>query len=317
MLREAAAIDELDRQLVERLRADGRESNRALARTLRINEVTVATRLRRLEGARLVHVTALADMRAFGYGYLAFAFVNVAGRPVVAVAQELALLSHTISVSATSGRFDVVATVIAHDRAELGDAIGRDIPQVPGVTAVRAELALDVLRFDSDWAALGADAGKAPPVAELRGADDLDMAIVHALQHDARRSNRAIAAELGVSEGTVRARLRRLEVERAIHIKAIKDVRAFGLAANAFVGIRVSDGRVETVGRALQDVPGIAVLVRSLGEFDFLLVAMAESRAEMIDLVLDRLARIPGVRSTETFENYATPKHVYTWARLG
>jgi DNA-binding Lrp family transcriptional regulator len=119
-----------------------------------------------------------------------------------------------------------------------------------------------------------------------------------------------------VSEGTIRARLRRLESERYIRIQAIKDVETFGLGANAFVGVHVAGGEVDAVGRALLDLPGVAVVVRSLGEFDFVAVVMAGSREGLLALLLDRLDRVAGVRSTETFENYATLKHVYTWARV-
>jgi DNA-binding Lrp family transcriptional regulator len=309
-------IDDLDRRLVDRLQADGRESNRSLARALDINEATVAARLRRLERDQMVRVVALTDMRAFGYGHLALVLIRVADRPLLDVAPELAAIPSTISVSVTSGRFDIVATVLARSRSELADVVGEAIPQVRGVAAVRAEFGLDVLRFDSDWAALRATAGAVPPTLQPQDADELDLGIIHALQRDARRSNRAIAAELGVSEGTIRARLRRLESERYIRIQAIKDVETFGLGANAFVGIHVAGGEVDAVGRALLDLPGVAVVVRSLGEFDFVAVVMAGSREGLLALLLDRLDRVAGVRSTETFENYATLKHVYTWARV-
>ena len=41
--------------------------------------------------------------------------------------------------------------------------------------------------------------------------DPLDRRIVEKLSRDARISNRAIAAELGVTEGTIRARIKRLQ----------------------------------------------------------------------------------------------------------
>ena len=46
--------------------------------------------------------------------------------------------------------------------------------------------------------------------------DDLDRQIVERLARDARVSNRAIAAELGVTEGTIRTRIKRLQAEGLI-----------------------------------------------------------------------------------------------------
>jgi DNA-binding Lrp family transcriptional regulator len=312
----APAIDDLDRALVERLRTDGRESNRSLARALGVNEATIATRLRRLEAGGMMRVVALTDMAAYGYDFLAFAFINVSGRPLLEVADEIGKIASALSVSIVSGRFDLVVTVLAHDRAELAAVIGGRFGAIDGVVDVRAEFALEVLRYDSDWAALDATAGPPPDELTPRRMDEVDLAIVRALQHDARQSNRAIAAQLSVSEGTIRTRLRRMESAESIHIKAIKGAAAFGLAANAFVGVKVAGGQVAGAAQALLDTPGVAIAARTLGEFDFVIVVMAESTASLIGVLLERLGGIPQIRATETFENFMTPKHVYTWARL-
>jgi DNA-binding Lrp family transcriptional regulator len=309
-------IDDLDRALVERLRVDGRESNRSLARALGVNEATIATRLRRLESGGMMRVVALTDMASFGYDFLAFAFVNVSGRPLLEVAQAVGDLASALSVSVVSGRFDLVVTVLAHDRQELAGVVGEALGAIEGVASVRAEFALALLRYDSDWAALEAAPGPLPGELVPRQTDDVDLAIVRALQHDARQSNRAIAAQLAVSEGTIRTRLRRMEAAESIHIKAIKGASAFGLAANAFVGVKVAGGQVAAAAEALLAIPGVAIVARTLGEFDFVIVVMAESSTGLAGLLLEQLGRIPEIRATETFENYMTPKHVYTWARL-
>ena len=57
-----------------------------------------------------------------------------------------------------------------------------------------------------------------------RALDAVDRDIVASLWKDARRSNGSIAAELGVSEATVRARIKRMREERAIQIKAVANI---------------------------------------------------------------------------------------------
>ena len=47
-----------------------------------------------------------------------------------------------------------------------------------------------------------------------RNLDEADQAIVERLSRDARVSNREIAEQLGVTEGTVRARVKRMEEEK-------------------------------------------------------------------------------------------------------
>src|SRR4051812_8160908 len=122
MTQEARTIDELDRSIVERLRRDGRETNRSLATALGVNEATIAARLRRLETNNVMHVVALTDMERLGFPYFAFAMVSVSDRPVVDVGAEVAAVPQTIFVNVHTGRYDLICGVLARDRAELGQA---------------------------------------------------------------------------------------------------------------------------------------------------------------------------------------------------
>src|SRR5689334_6866445 len=112
MTSEPRTIDDLDRRIVERLRVDGRETNRSLAAALDVNEATIASRLRRLEAANVVHVVALTDMHRLGFSYFAFAMIAVADRPIAEVAQEIAQIPQTISSNMHSGRYDVICGVL-------------------------------------------------------------------------------------------------------------------------------------------------------------------------------------------------------------
>ena len=51
--------------------------------------------------------------------------------------------------------------------------------------------------------------------------DDLDRKIVELLARDARVSNRQIAVRLGVTEGTIRGRIKRLEKDKCIRLTAV------------------------------------------------------------------------------------------------
>ena len=125
---------------------------------------------------------------------------------------------------------DLVLSVLARDRDHLAELVGTSVPGVAGVDSVRWELALDILKYSSEWATLGVEDLPTEPWAASDAIDDLDLRVIRLLQQDARSSNRRIAAELGVSEGTIRSRIRRMEEERIIRIQAISDVRASGWA---------------------------------------------------------------------------------------
>ena len=63
---------------------------------------------------------------------------------------------------------------------------------------------------------MAAESNAAPPRYQL---DAFDMQILKVLSEDARLSNRKIALALGVTEGTIRGRLKRLQEEElsALH----------------------------------------------------------------------------------------------------
>jgi DNA-binding Lrp family transcriptional regulator len=319
MTADAPVIDELDRSIVERLRRDGRETNRSLATALGVNEATIAARLRRLETNNVMHVVALTDMYGLGFQEFAIGMVTTQDRPVAEVAAEIAAVPETIFVNLHTGRYDVTCGVLVRDRAELGRVVGEAIPRIRGVASVRCELAVDVTRFDSAWAALGVggDLARQPrPVVPPEALDELDLGIIAALQRDARISNRSVAAELDISEGTVRARLRRMEEENLIRIRAVSDIGAFGISAAAVVGVHVAGGKIAAAQKRLEKQDRVAAIIRSVGEFDFVVIMFAEDRPALLDAILNEVQAIAAVRSTETFEVAGVLKHVYTWVRL-
>ena len=54
--------------------------------------------------------------------------------------------------------------------------------------------------------------------------DELDRKIIALLQMDGRASNAKIAREVGVSEGTVRRRLRRLIEDDVVNVVAVPNL---------------------------------------------------------------------------------------------
>lgn len=312
----APALDDLDRAVIGRLREDGRASNRSIADALGVNEATIGSRLRRLEDEHIVRVVAVTDMEALGHEFLAIAKVRVADRPVRDVGAELAEMPENIAVVVTMGQYDIFLSILARDRQHLSELITDKLTSVKGVESLRCELALDVLAFHTGWGVLGTEDRPTEPRGPSDAVDELDLQIIDLLQLDARSSNRRIAAELGVSEGTVRARIRRMEDEKVIRITGIAHPAAFGMGVSAYVGFDVDGGKVNKVAQRLLDIDQVSMVMTSLGDYDLLAVVVAPSREALVDFVLDDLGSIPGVRRTETTESLAVLKHSYTWTRL-
>lgn len=306
-------LDDLDRALIDRLRDDGREGNRALATSLNVNEVTVAARLRRLEEAGVMRIVAITDIRLFGHREFAFAMINVANRSVLDVAADFAKMPESISVTVCTGRFDIIVALLGRDRLHIADLFGDVLPKVKGVNAIHGCMALDVLKYESKWTLFSVDSGAMPQAQPSESVDELDLAIISQLQINARRSNRQIAGDLGVSEGTVRGRIKRMQTDRVFRIQAVSDITVSGLGAHAFIGIKAAPGKAREVVKALARRDDVAQITRLLDDFDFLAVLVAPDRPTLINAVLNEIAMMPAVQRTETFDTVGTLKHTYAW----
>lgn len=306
-------LSDLDRALIDILREDGREGNRSLAARLDVNEVTVAARLRRLEESDVMRIVAITDIRLFGHREFAFAMVNVMGRSIFDVAADFAKLPEAVSVSICTGRFDVIVSILGRDRLHIADLFGNVLPKIKGVSAIHGSMALDILKFDSKWTLFGVDAGTTPEAQPSDTVDEMDLAIIGLLQVNARRSNRQIATELGVSEGTVRGRIKRMLNDRVFRIQAVSDVVVSGLGAHAFVGIKAAPGKVDSVAKWLANREDVAQITRVLNGFDLIVVMIASDRQALLNGIIGEIAVASGVRSTETFDTVATLKHAYAW----
>lgn len=131
--------------------------------------------------------------------------------------------------------------------------------------------------------------------------DDVDDAIVRALVGDGRVSVNALAEQVGLSRASAYRRLDRLVDDGVITgFTATIDPAAVGLPVTVLMLIGAQQRRWQDVQRSLADLPGLAYLAATTGEFDFLLLVRLPDVTHLRDVVLDRLQTTPGVVSTRT-----------------
>lgn len=146
-------LDQTDLALIRLLRDDGRAGNRELGEALGISPGTVRTRIRRLIDASVMRVTAITDFEAAGNQFFVVFCFQVEGRPVKDVARDLAQHPQIIALSIVSGRYDLVGSLIAQDKADLARVIAEDFASIPGIRAIESSIALEIVSSSSDWVA--------------------------------------------------------------------------------------------------------------------------------------------------------------------
>src|ERR687887_2632888 len=144
-----------------------------------------------------------------------------------------------------------------------------------------------------------------------RGLDRIDQSIIEALQKDGRASFRRIAADIGVSEATVRARYGRLCDENILQVTGVTNPLGLGFDAMAMVGVRTS-GAPEPVADEISKWDEADYVVVTAGQFDLLVELVCEDRRHLLD-VTNRIRAIEGVVSTESFLYLELWKQLYDW----
>ncbi len=142
--------------------------------------------------------------------------------------------------------------------------------------------------------------------------DELDSRIIEMLQQDGRASNAGIARKVGVSEGTVRRRLKRLIQEEYIQVIGLPDSSKLGLTSQALVGVQVDPDKVDQVADGLYGLDEVTWVATTTGTYDvFAWVSL--SSAEALGVFLRTKAGIiPGVRRTETFVSLDNKRRGYS-----
>ena len=141
--------------------------------------------------------------------------------------------------------------------------------------------------------------------------DELDRKIIAILQGDGRASNAKIAREVGVSEGTVRRRLRRLVQQDVVKIIAVPNLEKLGYATTALVGLQTGPGKSEEVADAIASLDEAQYVAITTGAYDIFIWAGLESAESLGTFLRTKIGTIEGVQRTETFVNLAIKKRTY------
>ena len=130
--------------------------------------------------------------------------------------------------------------------------------------------------------------------------DDFDRQLIEVLGRDARISNRKIAADLGVTEGTVRGRIRRLQAERLIAFTALTSLGLENPTKLAFIGVQADVGSVKDVAARIAEMPQITGVLITMGRSNIIAICLFDKLEQLVEIASDRILVMPGVHHVET-----------------
>jgi Lrp/AsnC family transcriptional regulator for asnA, asnC and gidA len=147
--------------------------------------------------------------------------------------------------------------------------------------------------------------------------DELDQRIIDRLAEDATLSNRKIARDFGLTEGTIRARLKRLLEAKAIRVTAVTNVARLRNPILAYLWIEVDAAfHVNTVAKVLSTLPEITFVAVMLGRCDVLAMTLVEDADGLTRFLHDTIDKIPGVHRVQYTLGQQFIKHDFRWCAI-
>ena len=150
------------------------------------------------------------------------------------------------------------------------------------------------------------------PRSEIFALDDVDKAIIRALQVDGRMAYAPLSPKVGLSQAAVRQRVNRLLERGVFQIVAVSDPLSLGLTTQAMVGITVT-GDVRGGAAAGATMGESEYVLITAGRYDVLAELLCTDNDALLELVNDRIRVIDGVAATEVFSILKMEKLTFSW----
>ena len=133
--------------------------------------------------------------------------------------------------------------------------------------------------------------------------DKTDIAIIKELK-DGRISFKSVADSLGLAEGTVRSRVRRLREDGVLQITGLVDPEALDEHSVVLVGVRLNDMDLVKKGEEFSTLRGVMSVCVVTGRFDLMVTVVLEKNFGILEFYTEEASKIDNIQSVETFVVY-------------
>jgi DNA-binding Lrp family transcriptional regulator len=299
-------LDEFDLALIEQLRMDGRLSFESLGARVGLSRTAARARVQKIFDSGVLRVAAMVHpdiegIRAFGH-----VSVAVEGAATAEVARAIAALDDAPFVSIVSGRYSIIAELRTSDVVQLSAAVGT-IRGIAGTRAVDTVLYTRLLKEPH--------LPPQPAHADISAIDDVDRRLLGLLRVDGRMPYADLAAEVGLSPGATRARVRRLLDSGVVAVTGLVNPTAFGMTQMCGFQLNLDNDGSDALA-AVQKLESVDFLARTLGRCDVIGTLITRTRADTIE-ALDQIRAMPGVRDIESWTHLELVKERYDHRPIG
>jgi Lrp/AsnC family transcriptional regulator for asnA, asnC and gidA len=141
--------------------------------------------------------------------------------------------------------------------------------------------------------------------------DDIDRHIINALRADGRVAFAQLAEQLKVSPGMIRQRYNRLVDLGYLKVVAVTNPLMMGKRVVTMIGIRTDGRKMMEVANKIAKFDEVVYIVATSGRYDLMLEVFCQDHEELLNFMTEKLAKVDGVRETESFIYLKIVKEIY------
>ena len=131
--------------------------------------------------------------------------------------------------------------------------------------------------------------------------DRTDWKIINLLSKQ-NETNTTIANELGVSEGMVRQRVKKLQDAGIVKIRALRNPEVLENQQLAMVTVNIAEPRLlEAKAKEILKIKNVLSVSILSGQYDLIIEVLVDSNKGLIRFISKQLSGIGGITKTETF----------------
>ena len=141
-------LDETDEKILKNLLVDARQSARHLALKLGMSTVTILSRIKKLEKAKIIRgYTAIIDHEKIGYSLTAIIEIIAKNDKVIDIEEEIAKFENVCGVYDITGSTDTIIIAKFKERKGLSKFV-KEIATIPNVENTITHVVLNTAKED-------------------------------------------------------------------------------------------------------------------------------------------------------------------------
>jgi len=114
--------------------------------------------------------------------------------------------------------------------------------------------------------------------------------------------NSVIARKMGLTEGTIRQRIKKLKDNGAVNIKALRNPNVLDHQQLVIISATVTESRLlDTKAQAVSELDDVLSVSIVSGQYDLLIEVLVDSNKGLVRFLTESLSSIEGISKTESF----------------